>query len=773
MKTAIHFRHDEDSELPTLAEVMSREPGTHTITARSAYQYLTNIEEFPEMLPLAYAIVASAINSSMDSCSIFPGEMYAEQPGVRSFSSLPEYLSTFAKSLEFDALTGSKSLQGISEYLAHQLAPTMLVSGCWLQNLSRVATAHTTVAGELSLLFTSQTMAYAAENIRHETSIEPEVLDLFTIYRELTLSKNFIHGKNTKACAFEFPLLLLSVGQFPREFLPELLGLNLAWHHLGIHSFIEKTTFGNVIGSSLPNELFNKLLQRDQTMAALSMQAIETFYNEQDATTRPGVWRRMLCGMEMLAAAWMEWAQSARTCLPVSGSDPATEMADLIRGKAPHARGYHGNKRLGVHKIDELLDIGKFEPSEALEELANSPYVVPGDAAKSPLTTRLVEVGGPMTGVFSDEELTVIRIWIDSLDKVGHTAARESTSQPVVTGEKYGSQSDGPGTYLLWERADFLKEARAEYTNRACSMRELFYKLVNIEFFPDILPVAERYLLDRLNWSQSTLTSGERPLPQVHYSYEVLEKWVFNKHRQQVDSYRPFTGKPRISKEAFIDSTVGLAPLLLIDGAWLQGITGVNTIQSPVGRKLFHVFFEETGMGSAKLHHANIYRELLETMGVDLPDVIELDFAFSERFQDSAFKVPVLWLSVSCFTRHYMPEILGLNLAVEMAGLGGSYMEAHDTLRHYGFPTLFVDLHNSADNASVGHTAWALEAIKSYMNAIAQQEGPHNLDAHWHRIWAGMRLTLPETSDFYWNPAHLSTPSPECMIYPVASAIFN
>ena len=106
--------------------------------------------------------------------------------------------------------------------------------------------------------------------------------------------------------------------------------------------------------------------------------------------------------------------------------------------------------------------------------------------------------------------------------------------------------------------------------------------------------------------------------------------------------------------------------------------------------------------------------------------------------------MPTLWLSISCFPRHFLPEILGLNLAVELAGVGGPYMEARDTLRRFGYPTLFVDVHNAADNVSVGHAAWALKAITRYMDDMAEREGPHNLDHTWHRVWAGVRATLPQ-----------------------------
>ena len=117
--------------------------------------------------------------------------------------------------------------------------------------------------------------------------------------------------------------------------------------------------------------------------------------------------------------------------------------------------------------------------------------------------------------------------------------------------------------------------------------------------------------------------------------------------------------------------------------------------------------------------------------------------------------------------------MLGINLAVELAGLGQSYMEAHDTLKFYGFPTTFVDFHNSTDNASVGHAAMSANTIKAYMNEVAEREGPHSLDGHWLRVWNGMRLTLPASSDFYWNAGTgVSGPSQQTS-YPAPTPIFS
>jgi hypothetical protein len=159
---------------------------------------------------------------------------------------------------------------------------------------------------------------------------------------------------------------------------------------------------------------------------------------------------------------------------------------------------------------------------------------------------------------------------------------------------------------------------------------------------------------------------------------------------------------------------------------------------------IFHVLVEEIGAGNAKEHHANIYRDLLAAMGEAAPPVESWEFAHWPRLNDSSFDVPTLWLAISCFPRHFLPEILGLNLAVEIAGIGGPYMEARDALKSFGLPTLFVDVHNAADNVAAGHSAWAMNSVRRYMDEVTERDGPHSVDRAWHRVWSGVRSTLPQ-----------------------------
>ena len=90
------------------------------------------------------------------------------------------------------------------------------------------------------------------------------------------------------------------------------------------------------------------------------------------------------------------------------------------------------------------------------------------------------------------------------------------------------------------------------------------------------------------------------------------------------------------------------------------------------------------------------------------------------------------------------PEILGMNLAMELSGVGGSYRNAHRFLQHYGFPTIFVDLHNTIDNVSTGHSAWAADAIDAYMQTTQDIVPPGQ---SWDRIRLGYASLAPIVDD--------------------------
>ena len=720
-------------------------PGPMRLGYRKAYYHLVNVEEHPEVLPLAFDMVSQRLNSARAAFADAVISPTSPDDTPTSLAALAERITPlgarFARPWrgESEDLTRRRVLHYFAQYM-----PTAFVDGCWLQCGCRVAAAHTAVGASLTGLYQHQVRAFVADPGRHFVADYRSVMGRLGAPVEEVASHSFAERSGILESSLGLPIFLLGIAPFTQTFSGEILGLNLAWQFLDLSAFGPDLIRDTCEAYGLP-PLGEDLNDTDHLDTGRRM-AREATLRFLETSEGPGLldrWNQVLRGAAAGVAAWTEWFDQTTAAAPTGPPDPRQEMIDLLWRKAPHACGYHANKRLGATKIDEHLDPAKFDGPAMLDALARSPWVKADKSGRTMLLGRLIEFGGPMLAVFSPIEQQIIQNWVDTLptgDASLAEAPLSARADPAPTAPTAIDHRhiDGRG----WDVQQFRDRSKRLYGG--CSIRELYHYLINVEFHPDILPVAERFARDRLERAMATLWKGERPIPSRRYDPAALEKWVYDKHREQVASYRPPGVRPEVTKEAFIEATTQLAPLILIDGGWLQGIGSPALIHTAVGRMMFHVLVEEIGEGKPEEHHANIYRNLLTAMGETPPPVESWDFARWPRLLDESFEVPTLWLTISCFPRHFLPEILGLNLAVELAGVGGPYMEARDTLRQFRFPTLFVDVHNAADNVSVGHAAWAMNAIKRHMDEVAERDGPHSVDRVWHRVWAGARSTLPQ-----------------------------
>jgi hypothetical protein len=216
-----------------------------------------------------------------------------------------------------------------------------------------------------------------------------------------------------------------------------------------------------------------------------------------------------------------------------------------------------------------------------------------------------------------------------------------------------------------------------------------------------------------------------------------------HQHLRHGEEYSDGAASSLPSREALIDSTVQTAPLTLIDGGWIQGFTDYQYATSMTGHFLFETYWDELGNGQLEFNHPLVYRDLLRDMGVDLPPTGSPEFAQWQGFHDESFRLPVYWLCIARFPRTFMPEILGLNLAMELSGVGGGYRRMSQALRHYGFSTRFVDLHNTIDNVSTGHSAWAVNAIDSYLATLSDTMSAEIRATMWERVRIGHRSLTP------------------------------
>src|SRR5690606_28726047 len=98
------------------------------------------------------------------------------------------------------------------------------------------------------------------------------------------------------------------------------------------------------------------------------------------------------------------------------------------------------------------------------------------------------------------------------------------------------------------------------------------------------------------------------------------------------------------------------------------------------------------------------------------------------------------------FPQTYLPEVLGLNLAMELSGVGGTYRRARLALKAYGFSTRFVDIHNTIDNVATGHSAWAADAVDTLLASLPDAPGPGARADVWGRVRVGYRSLNPPRS---------------------------
>jgi len=362
-----------------------------------------------------------------------------------------------------------------------------------------------------------------------------------------------------------------------------------------------------------------------------------------------------------------------------------------------------------------LFDRG--EPTQLVDALARSPHVVPGHPEQSPLL-RHIEFGGAMFGVFSEEEQQVLHRWVCSL---------AAPAVPDIT-----PLSALPAPLIS------LRPPAAPATPKP-DLRGLFHQLVNAEQHPGVTPHAHAHVLSRLHRARRLMLMHCLPkhLKPQAYDREAVNQQIERIYDRQIAAYKPFAAPPMMSHEAWTWLMVQLAPMVLVDGSWLQHTATVSGAGGVVSSTLFHTYADEIGDGDVVKNHANVYRELLASQDARLPEFDSRAFARSPLFVAAAFSVPVFQLAMSLFPKSLLPELIGLNLAIEMNGLGAEYMTFIDELKYWGFDPHIVALHLTIDNKASGHTAWAIETVHNHLDRVRMISGDREVELHWRRIWTG------------------------------------
>jgi Iron-containing redox enzyme len=629
--------------------------------------------------------------------------------------------------------------------LVRHHAPIAQVEGCWLQFMSGPATSHTAVSSEV-LRSHAAYAGYGNKTLNVGNRYCDLMRSLGVALPEL-LTWEFATDVSIAEPGWRTGAFELAAAAYPVRFLPELLGYNLFRACYGLCPIIESGYFVlSAEGAATGYFDFYRSQDIQARLRDAALRAIEAFLALKSGDTSSADepdqdLQRIKLGIETAKMLCENWLAFATTFVTGQTSSPFEQMMELVRSKAAYAFGYHRHSRLGAKSVDDYLNPSNVDPEALLRDLARSPYVRPNDSERSPLLSRLAAFGGPMFRVFSPDELQTIARWIDSLP-VG--AEVEANAMPAAhSAQRTKFRSSEPPRALEVAAKPAPAAIPPVSARGRPALREMYHQLLYIESFPEVLPHAAGFVEEWLVRSQAGMYVDDRRVPIASYSPEGLAAWLDDRHRVQASSYSTLRAGEMPSREEVIRQSTQLCPMVFIDGAWLQWAPAVAMSRTHLGSLLYQIYADELGNGEVRQNHPNVYRELMAQMAVPVPPFGTREFAYWDGFHDESFEVPTFWLAISRFPQRFMPELLGLNLAMELSGVGGSYRSAGDLLRRYGYSSAFVDLHNTIDNVSTGHTAMAFRAITLHMDQVAEHAGSGGLQRQWLRIWTGYRALQP------------------------------
>lgn len=694
---------------------------------RALYRNALNPEAFFDVGYLRALMQAVGSDHQPDGASVAPVSETAQSTIDWADRQRAEYEQVLRS-----APDGDGARQAVSALLTQSL-PMASALGCWLQNLS----APGVFEDEVQL----QLMALLADDVgvgRPEASRFQEFRLLLNLERLSAVAVGVDELASLAAVGEELyalPAVLQALSRRSDEFGFELVGVDYVARSLGMlpcWAALRPQLRSSIQWARLDLGAATELSELGEPRE-LSGQIVAAC-----ADLGPETAARVAAGAAWFAGALELW--NARVLAAGRQAlDPEQAMAALLRARAREGAVYHQDFVIEDRPLSDWMREAQQDPLPLLRVLARSKLIKPGNSARSLLVNGLVGVQGRMFRIFSPEDLAVARRWIDHLPSAD-PSADQSADQPSAD-QPSADQSADPGR-LSYPTPSRSPAVSPQQGVRPADLRQAYFLLQGRALEPQTRAFALDYVHHWLELSDKSLDKSGQSLPS-EWTVEGLRPWLLNQHDQHDRQFS--TAEDELpEREAVIDSSLQLAPLTLIDGSWLQGFTDVHLASSRVGAPLFQTYWDELGNGRLSLNHPKMYRDGLAEMGVRLAPTSSYEFAHDPRLREESLRLPVYWLCLGKFPTTFLPEILGMNLAMELSGVGGSYRSARRFLAHYGFSTRFVDVHNTIDNVSTGHSAWAADAIDTYLRTHPNRHDPSRLAAEWHRVRVGYESLAPQ-----------------------------
>ncbi len=588
-------------------------------------------------------------------------------------------------------------------------ADVILTQPHWLQNISPAAASQNIVSVQLMSLYIRLTQA------------DQQGANLQQSYYSLLLATGIkiprLHSHNDSQqtelipALFDFATIQLALSRFPRVLLPEMLGFTLAFCQMP--SLIEVC-----FPDQHTTHHFYQQRQHQLEANIAPLQQCITAYLDLFPQQTQVLWQRIQQGFWLYQLLMQRSCEHFSTTLSTSlPAQPA--IATLLQQKAAAAIGHHQKIQLQGQSLDQWFAGLPANTENFLQALRQSEYIDKQNPANSRLL-KLFDFNGPMFGVLDEPERNILLNWLQHELKTSSAATGTLSHKNINQPTPFKSR---PTIQLPIKQASYAK----------LNNRELYYYLINQDLFADVLPTAKckvRKLLRRC--------ALFNPLPFKDYSHQHFNRYIENIYQREMQAYTPLQGVPKISKAAYIWGFEQIAPMILIDGCWIQNSLSLQPAYPDISEILFSIYKDEIGSGQLQQNHPYIFRQLLNSLSIQLPAAYSQEFIKHPGFINSAFDLPVYMLALSSFSIEFLPELLGLNMAIELSGLGRSYMNLVDDWNYWGIDPSIANIHISIDNYASGHTFLAKKAIQLYMDGLVQSSSNSaTLKYHWKRIYNG------------------------------------
>jgi Iron-containing redox enzyme len=592
---------------------------------------------------------------------------------------------------------------GVRDAVLRQRAPLGLLGGCWLDVLSQPATQPSVIVNRLF----AQHFALRGEGNpqRSLSQLRRRRLEDAGVYLPQLGAEDFLARAEARPLTALHASFYLALSRLPANFLPELVGVHYAVSALGVDDVLLGMT------PVLPEPALREVLAAYLGLAGPA----ERERLHDGLRTAIGLERESVATVTELA----DWHRG----LPLEA-----KVAAIVARHAPYAGRHHTRVRIGGRSLAETFSHPDLDIAAFLAEFRESPQLrrTPDGSCGF---LRAIKFGGPMFGIFDEQEAATFRAWAQSVQqgdrpevsvlsntvgdtRAAHLAAMIAASAPadVVIAE--------PG-----EPGD----------------RELFYRLVNIENYPNTRPVAARRA-ERLLADAEIMFScgaGGRYTDASYFDYRpqaLYERAERVYAEKLVRPYRPLEEIPGREEVVFLQTTYALGAL--VDAAWIHRVANAGRDERPCDGGLFAIYADEVGHGDLRKNHITLIHRALRSMGIALPHVRDAAFMEQDDLPDDLYGFSLHQLCMALFPDTYFAEILGYNLAIELFGLGELRLHEIQKLRHYGFDDCYEQAHLTIDNLSAGHSRQAADIIVSYLDEV-RRLGDAAVQREWRRVWRG------------------------------------